>query len=261
VLISSMASFASIVVLLVLFWMVFSIVGLHVFGGLKLDIPWPNMDSLINSMINSFHVSHCAGRMGCGGMGRVWVKMQGCPAYTSCCAWCEAQQLTAVAAPAATAPAQILNLENFQITMFSVIRATNYASSMFWLAWIIMGKFILLTLFLAVTLDAFERKYEVRCGVVRRGIAGTACRDCRAVGATCAGVGGVAGSQSGLCPSRHPQTCYCLSQRLAQTLFVFCSVAAASLAPLCCSLTSRRVCAARVWPAPCSAGSRRQGSA
>jgi hypothetical protein len=25
-----------------------------------------------------------------------------------------------------------------------------------------MGKFILLTLFLAVTLDAFERKYEVR---------------------------------------------------------------------------------------------------
>lgn len=56
---------------------------------------------------------------------------------------------------------QILNLENFQITMYSVIRATNYASSMFWLAWIIMGKFILLTLFLAVTLDAFERKYEV----------------------------------------------------------------------------------------------------
>lgn len=63
---------------------------------------------------------------------------------------------------------QILNLENFQITMFSVIRATNYASSMFWLAWIIMGKFILLTLFLAVTLDAFERKYEVRCGVEER---------------------------------------------------------------------------------------------
>lgn len=67
VLISSMASFASIVVLLVLFWMVFSIVGLHVFGGLKLDIPWPNMDSLINSMINSFHVSYQL--VGCSGMG------------------------------------------------------------------------------------------------------------------------------------------------------------------------------------------------
>lgn len=56
---------------------------------------------------------------------------------------------------------QILNLENFQIGMYSVIRATNYASSMYWLAWIILGKFIFLTLFLAVTLDAFERKYEV----------------------------------------------------------------------------------------------------
>lgn len=148
VLISSMASFASIVVLLVLFWMVFSIVGLHMFGGLKLDIPWPNMDSLINSMINSFHVSHqlvrCSRDETLRGASR------------------EAQHLTAVAAPAA-AGVQILNLENFQITMFSVIRATNYASSMFWLAWIIMGKFILLTLFLAVTLDAFERKYEVRC--------------------------------------------------------------------------------------------------
>jgi hypothetical protein len=57
---------------------------------------------------------------------------------------------------------QVLNLENFQITMYSVIRATNYASALFWLAWIILGKYIFLTLFLAVTLDAFERKYEVR---------------------------------------------------------------------------------------------------
>lgn len=56
---------------------------------------------------------------------------------------------------------QILNLENFQISMYSIIRATSFASSMFWLAWIILGKFIFLTLFLAVTLDAFERKYEV----------------------------------------------------------------------------------------------------
>jgi hypothetical protein len=67
VLISSMTSFASIVILLVLFWMVFSIVGLHVFGGLTLDIPWPNCNSLINSAIINFHVStfgggwqHCA---------------------------------------------------------------------------------------------------------------------------------------------------------------------------------------------------------
>ena len=45
--------------------------------------------------------------------------------------------------------------------MYSVIRASSYASSAFWLAWVILGKYILLTLFLAVTLDAFERKYEV----------------------------------------------------------------------------------------------------
>lgn len=57
VLISSMASFASIVVLLVLFWLVFSIVGLHVFGGLTLDVPFPNCDTLINSLIVNFHVS------------------------------------------------------------------------------------------------------------------------------------------------------------------------------------------------------------
>jgi hypothetical protein len=57
VLISSMASFASIVVLLVLFWLVFSIVGLHVFGGLPVDVPFPNCDTLINSLILNFHVS------------------------------------------------------------------------------------------------------------------------------------------------------------------------------------------------------------
>jgi hypothetical protein len=51
--------------------------------------------------------------------------------------------------------------------MYSVVRATNYASSAFWLAWIIIGKYIFLTLFLAVTLDAFERKYEV-CGGFKR---------------------------------------------------------------------------------------------
>lgn len=53
-----MGSFASIVVLLVLFWMVFSIMGLHVFGGLPLDTPWPNCDDLVNSLILNFNVSH-----------------------------------------------------------------------------------------------------------------------------------------------------------------------------------------------------------
>jgi Ion transport protein len=56
VLISSMGSFASIVVLLVLFWLVFAIMGLHVFGGLILDEPWPNCDSIVNSLILNFNV-------------------------------------------------------------------------------------------------------------------------------------------------------------------------------------------------------------
>ncbi|KAF8072369.1 NaCP60E [Scenedesmus sp. PABB004] len=110
VLISSLGSFASIVVLLVLFWLVFAIMGLHVFGGLHLDEPWPNADTLVDSLILNFNT---------------------------------------------------LNLENFQTTMYSVIRATNYGSAAYWLAWVILGKYIFLTLFLAVTLDAFERKYEV----------------------------------------------------------------------------------------------------
>ena len=52
-----MDSFAAIVVLLMLFWVVFSIVGLHVFGGIDLPPPaWPNCDTLINCLILNFHV-------------------------------------------------------------------------------------------------------------------------------------------------------------------------------------------------------------
>lgn len=58
VLITSMESFAAIVVLLMLFWLVFAIVGLHVFGGLQLGSPaWPNCDTLIGSLLLNFHVS------------------------------------------------------------------------------------------------------------------------------------------------------------------------------------------------------------
>jgi hypothetical protein len=56
VLISSAGSFAAIGALLMLFWVVFSIVGLHVYGGTPLDEPWPNFDTLINSMLTMFNV-------------------------------------------------------------------------------------------------------------------------------------------------------------------------------------------------------------
>jgi hypothetical protein len=52
-----MNSFAAIVVLLGLFWLVFSIVGLHVFGALHLGAPgWPNCDTFISCAILNFHV-------------------------------------------------------------------------------------------------------------------------------------------------------------------------------------------------------------
>lgn len=56
---------------------------------------------------------------------------------------------------------QTLNLENFEITMYAFIRANSYGSAAYFLAWIVLGKFILLALFLAVMLEAFENKYQV----------------------------------------------------------------------------------------------------
>ncbi len=56
VLIASAGSFAAIGALLMLFWFVFSIVGMHVFGGTPLDTEWPNFDSLVNSLATTFNV-------------------------------------------------------------------------------------------------------------------------------------------------------------------------------------------------------------
>jgi hypothetical protein len=55
VLVASASSFAAIAALLLLFWVVFSIVGLHVFGGTPLDSDWPNFDTLVNSMVTIFN--------------------------------------------------------------------------------------------------------------------------------------------------------------------------------------------------------------
>jgi len=277
-----MASFASIVILLVLFWLVFSIVGLHVFGGLKLDVPWPNCDSLINSLIISFHVSaallgtdapaliskgHNHGMEGCtshglppcydsilphnrkhrqllSGLEELTCKQPMC----HCGCWDGLEQ-TRAAAAAALLP-QILNLENFQISMYSVIRATNYASSMYWLAWIILGKFIFLTLFLAVTLDAFERKYEVGAAANSREMQVTV--PCMPK----------LGRQQHSPLSNCSLGKYTLANILL-TNHCRCTrhpwLANNTCLALCCRLTSRGVFAARAWPAPCSAGSKRQG--
>ena len=44
--------------------------------------------------------------------------------------------------------------------MYAVVRETNDWSVLFFVSWVVLGKYIFLTLFLAVTLEAFESKYE-----------------------------------------------------------------------------------------------------
>lgn len=56
VLVTSFASFAAIAVLVVLFWVVFAIIGMNVFGGLPLDWPYPNFDTFLGSLLISFQV-------------------------------------------------------------------------------------------------------------------------------------------------------------------------------------------------------------
>lgn len=59
VLLTAFTSFAAIAVLLCLFWVVFSVVGMHVFGPLKLDhwSPWPNFNTFLFSLVSMFNVS------------------------------------------------------------------------------------------------------------------------------------------------------------------------------------------------------------
>lgn len=56
---------------------------------------------------------------------------------------------------------QVLTLEDWEIIMYSVIRQSNFGSTIYFVAWVVLGKYTFLTLFLAVTLEAFESKYDV----------------------------------------------------------------------------------------------------
>ena len=63
---------------------------------------------------------------------------------------------------------QILTLENYQQTMFSVVRADNYGATAWFVLWILIGKYIFLSLFLAVTLEAFDTRWGGCCLLPRR---------------------------------------------------------------------------------------------
>ncbi|GAB4819675.1 hypothetical protein N2152v2_006721 [Parachlorella kessleri] len=55
---------------------------------------------------------------------------------------------------------QTLTLENWGQLMFSVQASAGWASALFFVVWVALGKWTLLTLFLAITLSAFEANYE-----------------------------------------------------------------------------------------------------
>lgn len=45
-------------ILLVLFWLLFAIIGMHVFGGIDLlTTIYPNYDTFLGSMVSTFNVS------------------------------------------------------------------------------------------------------------------------------------------------------------------------------------------------------------
>eukprot|EP00899_Mesostigma_viride_P026282 jgi/Mesvir1/6839/Mv09018-RA.1 len=56
---------------------------------------------------------------------------------------------------------QVLTMENWNEIMLETVRYTSWGSAAFFVIWVIIGKYILLALFLAVTLEAFESKYDV----------------------------------------------------------------------------------------------------
>lgn len=107
-----MGSFSSILILLIIFWVLFAIIGMFTFGGLNLTTTlYPNYDTFLGSLVSTFN---------------------------------------------------ILNMENYQNQWGDVSRATgSWGCSIFFLLWIIIGKYCLVQLFLAVLLEAFEAKYDV----------------------------------------------------------------------------------------------------
>ncbi|PRW21007.1 voltage-gated ion channel superfamily [Chlorella sorokiniana] len=54
---------------------------------------------------------------------------------------------------------QILTLENWPDVMFQLQSVAGWPSVLFFVAWVTVGKYIILTLFLAITLAAFEQSY------------------------------------------------------------------------------------------------------
>ena len=55
---------------------------------------------------------------------------------------------------------QVLTLENYDNIQFNLSKDTNFGALVFILAWVVFGYYILLVLFMAIILEAFESKYD-----------------------------------------------------------------------------------------------------
>ncbi|CAG9463932.1 unnamed protein product [Pedinophyceae sp. YPF-701] len=115
VVVAATGSFMSIALLILLVMLVFTIVGLHVYGPESLKRP--EFDEEYQTTFSTF-----------------------------------LRSLRTVF--------QLLTLEDWEIIMFSYVRTTGFSAVAYFLSWVVIGKWIFLTLFLAVTLEAFESKYD-----------------------------------------------------------------------------------------------------
>jgi hypothetical protein len=55
---------------------------------------------------------------------------------------------------------QLLTLEDWEVVLAKLVAATNWGSAVYLLSWILIGHYVLLTLFMAVILEAFECMYD-----------------------------------------------------------------------------------------------------
>jgi hypothetical protein len=55
---------------------------------------------------------------------------------------------------------QVLTLENYDNVQFQLADDTNFGVLIFILAWVVFGYYVLLVLFMAIILEAFESKYD-----------------------------------------------------------------------------------------------------
>ena len=54
----------------------------------------------------------------------------------------------------------MLTLENYDNIQFDLADDTNFGALIFILAWVVFGYYVLLVLFMAIILEAFESKYD-----------------------------------------------------------------------------------------------------